>query len=116
MISIVCDCDNGEEVIGHGHIVDGEPVVDCLAENGIVALESMKSQYWREVAVTAVATGHQKTAPHQDSVFAADGTILESGENRCMSALARLDEVLIWRDYVVPRRKQLRKVKSRKKR
>ena len=116
MISIVCEQEGREEVIGHGHIVDGEPLVECLLENGIVAEATMKPQYWRLIAVTAVATGHQKTAPHQDSVFASDGTILKSGEERCMSALSRLDSVLIWRDYVVPRRKHLRKVKSRKKR
>ena len=34
--------EKGEEVvIAHGHMVDAEPVVDCLAENGLVAQETI---------------------------------------------------------------------------
>ena len=32
-----------------------------------------------------------------------------------MSALAKLDSCIIWRDYVVPRRKELKKAKARRK-
>ena len=35
------DKDDGEVVIAHGHMVDAEPVVDCLAENGLVAQETI---------------------------------------------------------------------------
>ena len=73
------------------------------------------TQFWREVNVTTVVTGHQRTAPHQDSVFGAEGELLKSGEERCMHALAKLDSCIIWRDYVVPSRKQLRKLKAKKK-
>ena len=73
------------------------------------------TQFWREVNVTTVVTGHQRTAPHKDSVFGAEGELLASLEERSMSALAKLESCLIWRDYVVPRRKELKKVRPRKK-
>ena len=109
--------EKGEEVvIAHGHMVDAEPVVECLKNSGeVVDEESMQPQFWREVRVTTVVTGHQRTAPHKDSVFGAEGELLASLEERSMSALAKLDSCIIWRDYVVPRRKELKKVRPRKK-
>ena len=108
--------EKGEEVvIAHGHMVDAEPVVECLKENDLVDEETRLPQFWREVKVTTVVTGHQRTSPHKDSVFGPEGELLNSGEERSMSALAKLDSCIIWRDCVVPRRKELKKVKARRK-
>ena len=109
------DKDDGEVVIAHGHMVDAEPVVECLKENDLVDEETRLPLFWREVRVTTVVTGHQRTAPHKDSVFGAEGELLASLEERSMSALAKLDSCIIWRDYVVPRRKELKKAKARRK-
>ena len=104
--------EKGEEVvIAHGHMVDAEPVVECLKENDLVDEETRLPQFWREVKVTTVVTGHQRTSPHKDSVFGPEGELLNSGE----SALAKLDSCIIWRDYVVPRRKEPKKAKARRK-
>ena len=108
--------EKGEEVvIAHGHMVDAEPVVECLKENELVDEETRLPQFWREVKVTTVVTGHQRMSPHKDSVFGQEGELLNSGEERSMSALAKLDSCIIWRDYVVPRRKELKKAKARRK-
>ena len=113
-ISIVMD-DNGEEVtIAHGYMVDQEPCVEFFTGQPLVAQESIVPQFWRIVNITAVCTGHGRTTPMKDSVFADDGSSFDSTEERCMSALVKLDAVVIWRDYVVPRKRQLRKASKKK--